>query len=439
MKFYDRQAELSLLTQNKTLSIKRASFTLMTGRRRIGKTALITESVKKQKSRKSLYLFVSRKNEALLCEEYQSAMSEVLGIQVFGTVSRFKDIFEQLLVYSADNPFTLVIDEFQDFERVNKSIFSEIQDLWDRYKDKAKIDLIVCGSVYSMMTRLFEDSREPLFGRLTSKIVLQPFPIKVIKKILKDHNPGYSPEDLLCLYMITGGVPKYISLLMDAGATAKDTMLDFFAAAGSPFLSDGKDILVSEFGRDYSTYFSILQLISAGKTSQTGIDSIIGKNTGSYLLNLEKEFSIIERNKPIFSKPESRNTKWRIRDNYLRFWFRFVYANQSLVETGRYDLLRELISADYTQYSGLILEDYFRMKFLEEGRYTKVGSSWDRKGTSEIDMVALNDLDKKALIAEVKRNSQNISMAVLAGKAESIKKDLSGYSIEYTGLSLNDL
>jgi AAA+ ATPase superfamily predicted ATPase len=182
-----------------------------------------------------------------------------------------------------------------------------------------------------------------------------------------------------------------------------------------------------------------MQLIASNKTSQSEIDSIIEKNTGSYLHNLEKEFSMIERNTPIFSKPGSRNTKWRIKDNYLRFWFRFVYANQSLVEIGRYDLLREVIRSDYTQYSGLILEDYFRTKLFEEGRYTKVGSSWDSKGTSEIDIVAVNELDKNALLAEVKRNHRNISKIALEEKSSSIKKNLTGYNIDYAGLSLNEM
>ncbi|MDR0853107.1 MAG: ATP-binding protein [Clostridiales Family XIII bacterium] len=436
MKFYDRSNELALLEENRQVAEHSANFTLLIGRRRVGKTALIVESLKNQKS---LYLFVSRKSEVLLCEEFQLAAAEALDIQILGKADRFGEFFGQLLKYSEENSFTLVIDEFQDFERVNKSIFSEIQNLWDKHRAKSKINFIACGSIYSMMTRLFEDEREPLFGRLTSKIVLQPFATGVIKQILGDHNPRWKPEDLLCLYMLTGGTPKYVSLLMDRGATTKAKMLKYLCGGGSPLLTDGKDVLISEFGKDYTTYFSILQLIASGKTSQSEIDSIVGKNTGAYLHNLEREYTLIERNKPIFSKPESRNIKWRIRDNYLRFWFRFVYANQSLVETEKYELLHELIERDYQQYSGLILEDYFRKKLMEEGPYSSVGSSWDNKGTNEIDVVALNELSNEALVAEVKTNPKHISMSTLESKAASIAKPLEKYKVDYAAFSLADM
>ena len=117
------------------------------------------------------------------------------------------------------------------------------------------------------MMKIFENNKEPLFGRLTSKIALKPFTISVIKDILKDYNPAYSAEDLLFLYTLTGGVSHYVALLMNAKAVTFKKMLDFATRPDSPFLNEGKELLVSEFGRDYSTYFSILQLIAAGKIS----------------------------------------------------------------------------------------------------------------------------------------------------------------------------
>jgi hypothetical protein len=219
----------------------------------------------------------------------------------------------------------------------------------------------------------------------------------------------------------------------------------------SPFLNEGKDILISEFGREYGTYFSILQLIASGKTTQSEVDSIIGKNTGTYLLNLEKEYSLIVKNKPMFSKPESRNTRWKIHDNFLRFWFRFIFPNQALVETGRLDLLREIVKENYNNYSGLVLENYFRDRIAEEGwagrksiaartdRVTAIGGYWDKKGENEIDIIALSGLDKTALVAEVKRNPKKISLSLLAAKAESLRKELSPYKVELKGLSLADM
>lgn len=436
MRFYNRKEELAVLRNVLEQSRENSQFTLLSGRRRIGKTALL---LKAYENDLYLYLFVSRKSEELLLAEYQQAAMEVLGIDIFGTVTTFKEFFELLMRFSQQQHFTLIIDEFQDFERVNKSIFSDMQDVWDRYKDTSQMNLVVSGSLYSLLVRIFENAKEPLFGRLTKKIVLRPFAIRTIKEILRDYNPDYTPEDLLCLYLLTGGVPKYIALLMDEGATTKDGMLDFVTSSGSPFLSEGKEVLVSEFGKDYSIYFSILQLIASGKTAQVEIDSIIGKSTGAYLQNLNEEYSIITKNRPLFSKPGNRNVRWRIRDNYLRFWFRFIYSHQSLVETGRYDLLRKLIGENYIDYSGLTLEDYFRTKFSEEGQFSMVGSYWDRKGTNEIDLVALDDFDSKAVIAEIKRNPSKISLPKLQAKATAIQSELSAYEISYEGLSLDDM
>ncbi len=435
MRFYDRKSEIELLERNRKQSEKSAVFTVMVGRRRIGKTSLLLESIK---GNKYLYLFVSRKSEALLCTQFQKDAQDVLGLQIFGNITQFKDLFEQLLIFSTKERYTLIIDEFQEFDNVNSSIFSDIQNLWDRYNDKAKISFIACGSIYSMMMKIFENRKEPLFGRLTSKIVLQPFAVSVIKEILNDFNPGYTSEDLLCLYMLTGGVPKYIDLLMEADAVTKDKMLDMVCRQDSPFLGEGKDLLVSEFGKEYGTYFSILQLIASGKTTQSEIDSIIGKNTGAYLANLEKEYSLITRNKPMFAKPESRKARWTLNDNYLRFWFRFIYPNQSVIEMGKYDLLREIIDKNYEQYSGLILERYFREKTAETERITSIGSYWDNKGENEIDIIALNDLDKTAIVAEVKRNPNKIDLSILRSKAATVK-ELAKYLVEFKGLSLENM
>ena len=435
MKFYNRTQELNILGRTWEQSKQSACFTVMVGRRRIGKTSLLLESVK---GTKYLYLFVSRTSEPLLCQQFQKDAAEALGIQIFGTITRFRDLFEQLLIFSTKKHYTLIIDEFQEFANVNSSIFSEIQNLWDQYKGNAKINFIASGSIYSMMMKIFENRKEPLFGRLTSKITLQPFAVSVIKEILNDYNPRYTPEDLLCLYMLTGGVPKYIDLLMEAGATKKSKMLDMVTSPDSPFISEGKDLLVSEFGKEYGTYFSILQLIDSEKTIQSEIDSVIGKNTGAYLANLEREYSLTTKNRPMFSRPESRKNRWSLNDNYLRFWFRFIFPNQSLIEMGKYDLLREVIDRGYEQYSGLVLEKYFRSKIAEEERITGIGSYWDNKGENEIDVIAINDLDKTAIVAEVKRNPKKIDMNILQSKVHSVK-ELAKYKVELQGLSLENM
>ncbi|MDR2395062.1 MAG: AAA family ATPase [Endomicrobium sp.] len=428
MKFYDRKEEFEILKELNKVSKKSSSFALLIGRRRLGKTALLLESAKTQKE-KFLYLFVARQNEAVLCKQFQQEVKNVLGLEIFGEIKNFRKLFESLMKFAKDTPYTLVIDEFQEFERVNPSIFSDIQNLWDRYKDETKLNLIVCGSIYSMLVKIFENS----------KIILKPFKIEIIKQILKDNNRKYTPDDLLCLYMLTGGVPKYISVLMDAKAVSKSKMIDHVVRTDSLFLSEGKDILISELGKDYGTYFSILQLISNGKNTQSEIDSIIEKNTGAYLLNLEKKFSLLSRKKPIFSKPESRNTHWQINDNYLSFYFRFLYPNQYLIEQEQFTLLKEIIMKNYEQYSGQVLENYFKDKLSQDGKWTNLGSYWDNKGENEIDVVAVNDLNKTAIVAEVKRNSKKINYDLVMAKFTKISTQLKNYKIEFQGLSLENM
>lgn len=436
MRFYNREEELEILAKNREQSANQSVMTTLIGRRRTGKTSLLLKSVE---GTRHLYLYVSKDNEQMLCKKFQEQATATLGVQIFGQTSSFGELFEQLMRYGIDNNYTLIIDEFQNFLSINKSIPSSIQDVWDRYKDRARVNLILCGSIYSMMKRIFENGDEPLYGRRDSNMRLLPFSISTLKQILADHNPNYVAEDLLCLYMLTGGVAKYVALLMDAKATTKDKMLRCALAPDSPFLSEGTELLVSEFGRDYGTYFSILQLIAGGMTTQSEIDSIIGKNTGAYLNNLHVDYTFISKNTPILSKPGARNIKWQIDDPFLRFWFRFVYPYQGLIESNRTELLVQYVSDNYAQYTGKTLERLFHDRMWQSGQYTRIGNWWDKKGEQEIDMVALNEFDKTCVIAEIKRNPKKLSLSNLKTKAATLSSEIKEYSIKYQLLSLEDI
>lgn len=177
MKFYDREGELELLRRNLEQSKQSSCFTVMVGRRLIGKTMLLLKSVAGQKY---LYLFVARKSEQLLCAQFKKEAQEIFGLQIFGTITTFRDLFEQLMIFATKEHYTLIIDEFQEFDNINPSIFSEIQNLWDTYKDTARINFIVCGSIYSLMMRIFEDKKEPKPSELLILAV-----IGTIKAIMK--------------------------------------------------------------------------------------------------------------------------------------------------------------------------------------------------------------------------------------------------------------
>ena len=437
MKFYDRERELDILRKNWETSAQRSRFTVMVGRRRIGKTALL---LKTEHEQTMLYLYVSKDNERVLVEKFQKAAEEVLGLHVYGQLETFAQFFEQVMAYGQEHHFTLVFDEFQNFLKVNPAIPSHIQNIWDRYHEKTMVNLVACGSIYSMIHRIFDNDDEPLYGRKDCEIKLRPFCIQVVKQILHDYNPHYTSEDLLCLYMLTGGVAKYVGLLMDAGATTKEAMLRWVTALGSPFLTEGRELVLSEFGKDYANYLSILQLVAGGMTVQNQIDNIIGKNTGTYLKRLDEEYNYVSKQAPMFSKPGNRNLRWSIEDCFLRFWFRFILPNQNLIEMEREDLLLEIVERDYNDYTGHVLEQYFRQKVSEEERVTMVGNYWDRKGKNEIDLIALNDIDKTALVAEVKRNADRYDSKLLQEKYDTISNNFRKYKeVKLVGLSMADM
>ena len=438
MRFYDREKELDILRANWEQTLERGRMTVLIGRRRIGKTTLMTRSAAED-GQPLLYLYVSKDNERVLTGKFQQAAEQALGLQIFGRMESFAQFFEQLLRYGQENHFTLVLDEFQNFLKVNPAIPSHIQDIWDRYHEKSKVNMVACGSIYSMMHRIFDNEDEPLYGRQDCRLNMLPFRISVLKQILGDHNPKFTSEDLLCLYSLTGGVAKYVAWLMDAKATTKSKMLRWVTQTGSPYLSEGTELIMSEFGKDYTNYLSILQLIASGMTTQSEIDGVMGKNTGAYLDNLEENYSYIHRKQPMFSKPGGRNSRWQLDDCFLRFWFHFIMRNQALVEMERNDLLLEIVEKGYEQYTGLALEQYFRQKWMEEERVTLVGSYWDRKGENEIDMIALNDIDKTAVVAEIKRQRRKFSSTGLAEKVTTLNRELSKYSVTQIGLSMEDM
>ena len=161
MKFYNREKELSLLQKIEERSKQTAQMTFVVGRRRIGKTSLL---VKANEGKLMLYFFVAKKNEVLLCEEFVQEIRHKLQVEIFGELKTFKSVFGYLMELSKTRHFTLVIDEFQEFNTINPSVYSDMQNIWDSQKGAAKINLILCGSVYSLMSRIFEHAKEPLFG-----------------------------------------------------------------------------------------------------------------------------------------------------------------------------------------------------------------------------------------------------------------------------------
>lgn len=338
--------------------------------------------------------------------------------------------------------FNLIIDEFQEFYTINESVYSDMQNIWDTYRKKSRMNLIVSGSIYSLMQKIFQHSKVPLFGRADNIIKLSVFDLSTLKEIMHDYHPHYTNDDLLALYSFTGGIPKYVELFCDNGTLTVDGMISFMIRDNSPFTDEGKNLLIEEFGKNYAIYFSILSAISGGINTQPQIESALGdKSIGGQLKRLIEDYSIITRQRPILAKEGSQTVRYEIQDNFIRFWFNYFDRHRSLIEIKNFVGLQSLIKSDYPTYSGKLLEIYFKQQLAESFQYKAIGSWWEPKGAqNEIDIVALKIEKNQAVVAEVKRQKKNFKPELLAAKAEHLKhKLLPEYKIEMRCLSLEDM
>lgn len=441
MRFFDRETEFEKLREIEGLSHEVAQFTIITGRRRIGKT----EMVKKfYENRTMLYFFVARKAEADLCDIFIEEIRTKLHIPIMDSKGMsFATIFKFIMELSQNQHITLFIDEFQDFYRVNPSIYSDMQNIWDNYKNKAHINLIVAGSVNTLMNKIFKNKKEPLFGRQTSTMHIRPFKPSVLKEIMAEYYPNYKKSDLLAIYTLTGGVAKYVELLIDRKKFTEKKMLDMFFERDSYFLPEGKNMLVDEFGKDYGIYFSILTLIAQGRNTRSELEQTLNiKELSGYLKNLSEEYGLISKMQPIYEKSTNKNVHYTIDDQFLKFWFRFVYKYTHIIEAGGNEKLKTIAERDFTTVSGKSLEHYFNEVLKETGNYTRLGYWHDRKGENEIDIIAEDEVDNKIEFIEVKRQAKNFDEEILRGKVESFMNTVGSfndYEIIYRGLSIEDM
>ena len=455
MKFYNREKELALLEKTRQIAFAQHSqMTVLTGRRRIGKTKLILKSCEESPT---VYLFVSRSNESMLCRGFAQHINSVLSnVFIPESIDSFSDVFEMLMRAGKTEKYNLIIDEFQEFFYINPAVYSKMQDIWDRYKDSTFVNFVASGSVYTLMNQIFMDAREPLYGRCDSIIKLRPFSTSVLKEILHDHKPDYTNEDLLALYTFTGGVPKYIDLFMQKGCTDMESMVDYIVQSDSPFLNEGKALLIQEFGKKYGNYFAILSDIANGRNTTAEIEQNMGDTViaflsigetdfhlrrmyvhiqviASHLKKLEEDYELIVKKRPILAKEGSQTVRFEISDLFLRFWFRYFIKYHRLVEMENFEQLGQLIKNDYPTYSGITLEQYFRQKMMESQNFVDIGSWWQAKkgkDACEIDIVGIYAEGRKALVAEVKRQRKNFKPEDFATKVETLRnKVLHKYDI----------
>lgn len=434
--FYGRKSELALLNKMWGSINKKSRMVVITGRRRVGKTLLSMVFVN---NKPHLYLFIAKKTEILLCQEFVKLIKDTFDVPVIGEITTFRDIFTLLLEIGKKQSFVLVIDEIQEFLNINRTVYSDMQKLWDQYLFQSKVQLILMGSIYSLMHKIFEDSHEPLFGRADRIIRLKPFLNSQLYSILKQYGQADDPHIIFNYYLVSGGVPKYVEQLLTEQVFKEKEIYDFILSENSPFLDEGKNVLIEEFGKEYGIYFSILELIAGGKTSRSEIESILQKDIGGYLERLENNYGVIQKFRPIHAKPQSKSVRYRIEDLFLKFWFRFIYREWTAIETSNFSYVQQILKRDLSVYKGGILEDFFRSLFQESKQFNEVGSYWEHDNSNEIDIVAVNDLQKRIVISEIKLNKDKIREGTLKKKGEKLLRHYPGYKPEYLYLSLADV
>lgn len=447
MKFYNRERELQRLGEIAELAADSAHMLVVTGRWRIGKTELVRQFLKNRED--ALYLFVSKKKPLVLLDEFRDLVAAKIPLAANVTFRNFDDFFSFLFQYLQEHPLMIVLDEFQNFRAVDASVFTVLQRLWDTNKDESRGMFIFVGSVFTLMKTIFEGSREPLFGRATARMVLDPLPPDAVAAILEDHGLD-APASLPFFDTLFGGVPKYYFLL-DRYHLFKQPpekiIRRLFVEADAPLQNEGRELLIEEFGKNYHLYFSILQVVASGETQMARIADRTGINVNSiskYLDELTNYYQILERRLPVTDNREDKKRgRYYLRDQALRFWFRYIFRNRTLIEIGDEENLIRKILADLPTLMGRVFEELVRSLLLRKNdttllpfRFNRIGGFWSRRGDVEIDIVALDDDGGKVLFGECKLAGHKVTRADLQQLREKARqvKWLSGSRQEYFAL-----
>ena len=452
MKFYGREHEMALLRRyQKIAQVGPSQMVVVTGRRRIGKSRLILEALHESDvDLPFLYFYVNGdKTEKANIEAFLSLHAVPLGIADLPVnFQDLRSLFEYILKRAETQPMIFFVDEFQNLETVSPAFFGDLQELWDRYARQAKLMLVTAGSVASTMREITESPKAPLYGRPTAFIRLQPLPIVVLHQILEDYsNGGATADDHLALWMLTGGVAKYVELFMDAGCVTKEAMVQLASLPASFFVLEGENVLKTEFKRDYGTYFSILQKVAEGVTERAKLATYFEKeiDISGHLKKLEEHYCLLTREMPFGTTAKGRNYRLVMNDTYLKFWFRYLFSYSSWLEMSHEGskLLARAILNDFPEYTGRsVLEQYFRRELMESGSVSMCAPWWNRKGGDEIDIVAYQPFAKRLLFIEVKRDPRKIDLRKLKEKSFAFLAANPAYSnceIAWEGRSLDDI
>lgn len=418
--FYNRENELALLEREHAR--KRASFTVIYGRRRVGKTSLLNYFMR---DKPAIYYYATETTAKYQIESFSRQIVQFLDKEYLQNTS-FSGL-ENLLEFTADHlsdkgsKIIVAIDEYPVLSMAVPGCSSILQKIWDLHLSRKNVHLILCGSSMSMMHSEILDYTSPLYGRRTANIHLQPMRFRDIRYFL----PNMPAMAQMNVYAALGTVPKYLEMY-DAERDFWDNIRGNVLHKDSYLYQEARFLLKDELAEP-ATFFSILQAVAGGHTRIGDLGSRLGVSSSHLSRYMKKlyELDLLAREVPVTEKNplKSKLGRYRFRDRYLRFWFEYVFRNSSLLESGHIDTVLQEIKNSFTErFVAHAFEDYVLERIQEEpGRFlgfipTKIGRWWTNK--QEIDLVAIGD--KNVAYIECKWREQLVGYDVYADlKAKS--------------------
>ena len=412
--FIGREKELSAL--NRLYSSDKFEFAVIYGRRRVGKTALISEFIK---DKKAIYFMGVESNEKQNLENMSRSIIEYAnGIEADTTFFSFQAAIEYVFALAENERLIMVIDEYPYLARSSKSLSSTLQMVIDKNKDNSKLMLILCGSSMSYMEDHVLAYKAPLYGRRTAQMKLKPFDFEETCRYFKN----MSAEDKALMYGIVGGTPQYLLQMNDKMSieeNVKNTFLDPVS-----FLFEEPSNLLKQEVREPAVYTAVITAIAEGATRMAEISTKVGEETSvcsGYLKSLIN-LGIVRKETP-YGEKSSRKSIYNIEDNMFRFWYRFVLHNNSIIARGAADLAYKRIEPHLSEYMGKVFEDIcmqYLWKLALEGKcpieFQDLGRWWGNdpltRSQTEIDIMGEQDKNT-ALFGECKWTNEKVDVGVL--------------------------
>ncbi|MBD5489950.1 MAG: ATP-binding protein [Lachnospiraceae bacterium] len=412
--FIGRERELASL--NRLYSSNKFEFAVIYGRRRVGKTALITQFIK---DKKAIYFMGVESNAKQNLENFSKNILEFgTGISVETTFVSFQSALEYVFKLAENERLILAIDEYPYVARSSDSLASTLQFLIDKYKDSSKLMLILCGSSMSYMEDHVLSYKAPLYGRRTAQMKILPFDFADTCRCFKN----FSDEDKALIYGIVGGTPQYL-LQMDDNLSVEDNIKNTFFNPTSSLFEEPENLLKQEV-REPALYNAIITAIATGASRMAEISTKVGESTSvcaAYLKNLIA-LGLVQKETPYGDK-ESRKSIYTIDDNMFRFWYRFVPENQSIIGRGAVELAYRRIEPHLPDYMGKVFEEICKqylwslllagkspVEFRELGRWW--GTNPATRKQTEIDIMGEQDKNT-VLFGECKWTNEKVDASVL--------------------------